>query len=157
MNAQDPPNDNVLPSSSKNDNKSAPPNNPSAFFNRTKVTDAEIYWLFYCLEHRLPLNASKDIIILLAKMFPEDDIAKKMTMSASKAAYSINFGLSPYFQKTLDESLKESNFYTLCFDESLNKVTQNEQMDISFRFVDRKSKRTVYRYYTSVFLDFTGA
>lgn len=80
-----------------------------------------------------------------------------MTMSASKAAYSINFGLSPYFQKTLNDSLEESNFYTLCFDESLNKVANKEQMDISFRYVDKKSKRTVYRYYTSVFLEGTTA
>jgi hypothetical protein len=129
----------------------------SCFFSNTSATDAEIYWLLFMLEHRIPMNACKNALSLFQKMFPKDDVPKNMKISPSKAAYSINFGLAPYFEECLLKDMDLSNYYALCFDESFNKIARKEQMDISFRYVDKKTKRTVNRYFTSVFLNQTRA
>ena len=51
--------------------------------------------------------------------------------------------MAPYFKDVLEEMLKKSDLYVICFDESLNDVRQTCQMDVLIRYfdsVDRKVK-----------------
>ena len=45
-------------------------------------------------------------------MFPDSHIAQHMTMSRTKVAYMIGYGLGPYFlQKTIDDILRSPNTF----------------------------------------------
>ena len=59
-------------------------------------------------------------------MFSDSDIAKKFQMSKIKVSYVIIFGLAYYFCNSLITLVKKSPFYTLLFDESLNKVLRKK-------------------------------
>lgn len=74
-------------------------------------------------------------------MFPDSDIAKSFKLSKTKCGYVINYGLAPYFRDLLVKMISSSPFYVVSFDESMNKILQNEQMDIQFRFWDDKCKQ----------------
>ena len=56
----------------------------------------------------------------------------------------------------LDE-LKETLFYIMSYDESLNHITQTDQMDLIVRFWDNNKKRVQVRYFDSGFLGHTEA
>ena len=42
----------------------------------------------------------------------------------------INYGLAPYYKDMLMSSLKEAEFFTVCFDESFNRIANKQQMDV---------------------------
>ena len=46
----------------------------------------------------------------------------------------------------LVESIKLSECYVVCFDESLNNETQNCEMDVLIRFFDAKDNKVKTRY-----------
>ena len=85
-------------------------------------------------------------------MFPDSEIAKSFELVADKLKYVINFGLAPYFKDMLGEIWKKSEHYVISFDESLNDVTQNCQMDILVRFFDSITCNVKVRYLDSRFL-----
>ena len=45
-------------------------------------------------------------------------------------------GLYPYFKEVVQNNLSTAEFFSVSYDEALNKVAQKCQMDISVRFVD---------------------
>ena len=76
-------------------------------------------------------------------MFPDSKIAQNFQLGPDKLKYICNFGIAPYFKDVLKETLKKSDLYVICFDESLNDVIQSCQMDVLIRyfdFADRKVK-----------------
>ena len=76
-------------------------------------------------------------------MFPDSKIAQNFQLGPDKLKYICNFGVAPYFKDVPKEMLKKPDLYIICFDESLNNVTESCQMDISIRYfdsVDRKAK-----------------
>lgn len=64
------------------------------------------------------------------------------------------YGLAPHFKNQLMFDFAKSRF-VVSFDESLNKISQKQQMDFVIRFWDDKSNQVSTRYLTSAFL--TGA
>lgn len=83
-------------------------------------------------------------------MFNDSEIAKKMKLRKDKVVYVIVYGISSYFLKELETILKECNVIVVGFDESLNCVTQRNQMDISIRYWD-KCNEVATRYWSSAF------
>jgi hypothetical protein len=75
-----------------------------------------------------------------------------MSIGQDKVSYSIKFGLAPYFHAQLMDVVLKSAAYVICFDESLNKVTQEGQMDCYVRFFNNDKKQVMTRYITSSFL-----
>ena len=84
-------------------------------------------------------------------MFPDSEIAKKITCCPTKASSLSVFGLAPHFQGNLVAQLDEVPFYSISFDESYNKVTKNEHMDFSIRFWNNEKNIIVNRYFGSEF------
>ena len=84
-------------------------------------------------------------------MFFDSQIAKKFKMHKDKLSYVITYGLGPYFQKELSYIVKFCDYYAISFDESLNKITQTEQMDLVVRYWAEGKIHT--NYLTSVFLN----
>lgn len=64
-------------------------------------------------------------------IFPDSKIALKMKLSRSKAAYTIVYGIAKAFEKEIEELISTTNDIVLGFDETLNKISQKNQMDIS--------------------------
>ena len=88
-------------------------------------------------------NSSSDINKVSSTMFPDSKIAQNVQLGTDKLKYICIFGMAPYFKDVLEEMLKKSDLYVICFDESLNDVRQTCQMDVLIRYfdsVDRKVK-----------------
>ena len=84
-------------------------------------------------------------------MFPDSEIAKQFQLSKTKCAYYINYGLAPYLHKLLLNDIKKSPLFTLCFDESLNRALQQEQMDSQVRYWCEESGQALTRFFYSSF------
>ena len=80
-----------------------------------------------------------------------------MKLGSTKAAYTICYGLTPYFKETLDQHINKCTHYVVCFDESLNKIGQKGQMDIHIRYFNEDKKQVETRYFASVFMHHSSA
>ena len=85
-------------------------------------------------------------------MFSDSEIAKSFKLSKTKCGYFINFRLAPYFKDLLVKEIKAANIFVVLFDESLNKVLQEEQMDVQFRYWNEAAKQVNTRFFHSQFL-----
>ena len=84
-------------------------------------------------------------------MFSDSEIAKSFKLGADKLKYSVNYGLAPYFKSILETNVKNSDCYVILFDESLNDITQNCEMDLIIRYFDSVENRVNVRYWDSSF------
>ena len=85
-------------------------------------------------------------------MFPDSQIAKMFTLGADKARYVINHGIAPYFYEVLKASVNSADFYVISFDESINSVTQTNQVDRSIRYWDSKANLVKVWFWNSSYL-----
>lgn len=85
-------------------------------------------------------------------MFTDSEIAYDMHLGKEKASYTIVYGLAPYFESNLKQTIELCKNFVVGFDESLNKVSQNQQMNITIRFRNDLINTVCFRYLTSVFL-----
>ena len=53
-------------------------------------------------------------------MFPDSTIAEKFCLQKGACAYFINYGIALHFCSILMNNVKDSLFYAISFDESLN-------------------------------------
>lgn len=121
------------------------------------IAEAEIRWVMKVVLSHFSLRSNLDIKELFCCMFPDSEIAKRVSMSKTKCAYFINFGLAPYYKQRLVNSVKESPFYALLFDESLNRVIQTEQMDVVVRYWCGEKNRVQTKYFDSQFFNRANA
>ena len=114
----------------------------------------EIRWVIATVMYNLSSNAASNMTQLFGSLFPDSKVAKHVTLGRTKISYIMNFGLAPYFKSLLIE--EKTQCYIISFDESLNKITQNCQMDLLVRFWNEVSKQVV-RYLNSTFLGHSAA
>ena len=98
------------------------------------VTRAEIIWAVKVIMSSYSLSSCSGISKLFQTMFPDSKIAEHVTLSNDKCSYVICYGIAPYLQSVLMDERKETQMYVVAFAESMNSVTQNEQMDINVHF-----------------------
>jgi len=87
-------------------------------------------------------------------MFPDSNIAKQFSSGLPKCSYLTTFGLAPYFEQNLYK-IDRVPVYSVSFDESFNRVTENEQMDSTIRFWDSKKDIVINRHLRLQFLGHT--
>ena len=85
-------------------------------------------------------------------MFNDSQIAKKFALSETKCAYLVNYGMAPYYKKTLVELTKRSPYFAFSFNESLNSAFQEEQMDWDIKFWNDAKCQVKTRYLDLRFL-----
>ncbi|KAK3925252.1 N-lysine methyltransferase KMT5A-A [Frankliniella fusca] len=124
---------------------------------RDDVTKAEILWDLFSVESHLSLRTAGAAANLFSKMFPDSTIASKMELGRTKVGYNINHGLGPYFQGELVKDINNCDAFVAYFDESLNKCSQQQQMDVAIRFWSASTDEVSTRYLTSEFLGHTTA
>ena len=71
---------------------------------------------------------------LFQAMFSDNKIVESFKLGKTKCGYFINYGLEPFSKMNLIKSIKDSPFFAASFDESLNRIYQDEQMDVHIRY-----------------------
>ncbi|CAN7990687.1 unnamed protein product [Ixodes hexagonus] len=130
----------------------------SSFLLNNEVTKAEIMWCSNTIMTHGSFRSAAASASLFSLMFPTCEIATKMQLGKDKVGYTISHGIGPYFQEKslVSLSILPCHIWWL-FDESLNKVTQKEQMDVLIRYWDQTDATVKMRYLTSCFLGHTCA
>jgi hypothetical protein len=126
------------------------------FVTRESTLQAEIIWAMKLVTSLSSKYAFKDVSKIFQRMFPDSNIAKTVTLSNSKMAYLISFGLAPYFKQTLMSELSDTK-YAICFDEALNRISQRCQMDLVVRYWSKTSNQVCTRYLNSIFFGHSTA
>lgn len=140
------------------DRRSGAVHSVKSFLAKDATLEAEILWAIKTVMAHYSCNSSDDNNLLFARMFPDSQIAKQYASGKTKCGYLVKFGLAPYFHhKVVAAVSKPGCLYTVSFDESFNKASQVEQMDLILRFWDTDKNCVVSRYFESVFLGHTRA
>ena len=53
-----------------------------------------------------------------------------MELGKDKLKYIVNYGISPFFAERLKKQVSESEWLSVCYEESLNKIIQESEMNI---------------------------
>ena len=69
-------------------------------------------------------------------MFPDSNIARDFKCASTKMSYLVCFGIVPYFRDKLIDKVRSSVCHGVSFDESLNSICQEGQMDINVQYLD---------------------
>ena len=93
--------------------------------NACDVLDAETRCYLKLIESHSSYRSCLDLSRLFRELFPE--IASKFKLSKTKSSYIISHGIALYHPLA-------APFYSLSYDESLNTLLQNEQMDVQIRY-----------------------
>lgn len=128
-----------------------------SFVVKDEITKAEIIWCINTVMQHFSLRGSENSVSLFSEMFPDSVIASKMQLHKTKIAYTILYGLAPYFRTKLYDMCNKCSHFVVGFDESLNKVTQKGQMDLTIRFWNEENSEVSTRYLGSVFLGHSTA
>ena len=56
-----------------------------------------------------------------------------MELGKGKLKYIVNYGNAPFFEERLKKHANESDWLAVCYDESLNKIIQESEMDVVLR------------------------
>ena len=70
----------------------------------------------------------------LKAIFPDSQIAGDFTLSKTKCAYVVKYGIAPWLKENLRKVISESPFYSISYDESLNRQMEEQQMDLQLRY-----------------------
>ena len=113
---------------------------------------AEVLWTLKVASSHFSLRSCMGLNELFRSMFKDSEVAKSFQLSKTKCSYILNYGLAPYFKDILLKEIKESDCFGVSFDESMNKVLQEEQMDVQIRYWNETTKQVDTRYIDSQFL-----
>ena len=67
---------------------------------------------------------------LFNAMFPDSEIASMKQLGKGKLKYVANYGTAPPFTELLKEHVRSSEWFVVCYDENLNKIIQESEMDL---------------------------
>ena len=99
------------------------------FVSRKDQHMAEIRWALKTVMSHYYLNSAQDITDVFHAMFPDSNIAKRVSCGATKLSYLITFGIAPFFKQELLMDVSQAPCFVISFDESLNPDLHEEQMD----------------------------
>lgn len=63
-------------------------------------------------------------------MFPDSEIAANFTCGYNKTVYTTKRGLAAFTTKQLTDQVSKATCFVVMFDESLNKTTKTNQLDL---------------------------
>ena len=116
------------------------------------IIRAEVLWTLKVVMCHYSFTSCNDISATFRAMFPDSGIAMTFTCGATKCAYLTCFGLAPYFHEQLVDMVRSTACYSISFDECMNRISQNEQMDFIIRYWDGNTNKVAVRYLGSEFL-----
>ena len=69
-----------------------------------------------------------------------------MELGEDKLKNVVNYGIAPLFAEGLKHQVSESEWLAVCYDETLNKVIQESEMDLALRFWDNCTSKVQISY-----------
>ena len=127
-------NDNMQPAPASTSSSTSPSNLIAAHFTATSSTNAEIIWALNFVVKGYSDRSNEDFGDILRAMCPPSPEAKCFKMGRNKLKYVVNHGVYPYFREELDRDVDKSPFIAIMFDESLNEIVKQSEMDVFVRF-----------------------
>ena len=112
---------------------------------------AEIRWVLKVVYSQFTFWSCLGLSELFQSMFGDNGAIKHFSLCKTKCSYLINIGLAPYFKDKLLLVIKAFYYQSVLFDETMNSVLQEEQMDVHIRFWDRENYLVKTRYFDSQF------
>ena len=112
---------------------------------------AEVLWVLKVVKNHFSLRSCLGLNDLLKSVFPDSEVAKTSKLSKTKCGCLINYGLPPFFRVVLLKSINASPYFVMSYDEGMNKILQNEQMDLQARYWDNNERQFRTRYFDSKF------
>ena len=106
----------------------------SSFVLDENILNAEIIWCLNVVRSHHSFRSCDSLKNLFKVMFPYSDIPDKFSLGKDKARYMIIYGIYPAFKEKLKSMINNSLWYSVSFDENLNKNQQNFQMDVNLRY-----------------------
>ena len=67
-------------------------------------------------------------------MFSDSKIAENFKLNETKCGYQLTYDIAPYLKFNITKSILKAPYFTVMFDESLNSVLRNEQMNVQIRY-----------------------
>ena len=101
-----------------------------SFLVPVSTLQAEVFFPFKVGSSHFSLKLCLGFDELFLSMFADSKIVKSFQLSKTKYGYIMKFGLAPYFKDLLLKEINASDCFRLSFDENINKVLQEEQMDV---------------------------
>ena len=71
---------------------------------------------------------------LLKAVFSDSVIASSFQLNKIKCSYYVNYGLAPFITDLVVKDVRSSPYFMVLFDESFNKVLEQNEMDIQLRY-----------------------
>ena len=78
-----------------------------------------------------------------------------MELGKDKLKYVVSYGTEPFSAERLKKHLSES--VAVCYDETLNKIIQQSEVELVFRFCDTCKNKVQVGYWDSIFLGYETA
>ena len=103
------------------------------FLERNQSVKAEILWCLESINTHASLRTASHGIDIMKLMFPNVEELQNIKLGKDKIGYSLVYGLAPYFKMELKREIIKCDNFVLLFDESLNKISTQQQMDIVIR------------------------
>ena len=100
----------------------------SDFVARNNTLRAETLWTLRTVTQHCSFKSNDDVSKLFPIMFPDSNIASKFTCGERKSSYLAIFGIAEHFKELLLKQIR--GYYSVLFDESVNKKAQTKQMDV---------------------------
>ena len=99
-----------------------------------------------------PLRSCESLSNCFQKMFLDSKIVQNVSLGRAKCSNIQTYGIFPifFFPVLMDEN-KHSDHYAVSFNESMNKVTQDEQINVRIQFWIELTNLLESRYLKSVF------
>ena len=108
------------------------------------IIRGEIIWSLFSVCEGFSNNGAKYLNRIFQSMFSVSPTAQKFQLGPDKLTHVINWDLAPQFKDLLKTKLQNSEFLVISFDESLNKSTQNCQMEIGIHFWSQEAKQVEF-------------
>ena len=131
-------------SSQRNANSSTQQQTLELTVNKSHISIAEITWALQTVTKGHSKNSNNNITELFKVMFPDRQIAKMFTLGYHSIA--------PYFYEILKANVNLADFYVISFDESMNSITQTNQMNCFIRYWDSEANLVKIRFWNSSYL-----
>ena len=112
----------------------------------------EVLWTLKVASSHFSLTSCLGLSELFRSMFTDSEIVKSFQLTKTKCGYIMNFGPAPYFKDFLLKETKAFDCFGVSFDESMNKILQEEQMDVQIRYWNETAKLVDTRFFDCQFL-----
>ena len=125
---------------------------PPPYVISEDVLEAEICRCLHMVQSHLSYSSCDPMAAVFKRMFKADPVAQGFQMKKDKARYLIIYGIFPSLKAQLVCKIKASPWFSVSFDESLNRHQQKCQMDVNIRYWDNEKHIAQSVYYDSKFL-----